>query len=56
MLAVWAADAGEALVQIALEKGGHGAIDNRPPESVLGLIPLVVNLLEGRDFLHYPIA
>jgi len=36
MLAVWAADAGEALVQIAaLEKGRHGAIDNRPPESVM---------------------
>jgi len=52
MLAVWAVDAGEALVQIAaLEKGGHGAIDNRPPESVLGLITLVVNLLEGREML-----
>jgi len=39
-------------VQIAaLEKGSHGAINNRPPESVLGLIPLVIDMLEGREML-----
>ena len=49
MAAVRAADAGEALVQIAaLEKGRHGALDDRPPEAVLGLESLVVDLLEGR--------
>ena len=38
VVAVRAADAGEALVQIAaVEKGRHGALDDRPPEAVLGL-------------------
>ena len=52
MAAVRAADAGEALVQIAaLEKGRHGVLDDRPPEAVLGLESLVVDLLEGRKAL-----
>ena len=50
VLAVRAADAGEALVQVAtVEKGRHGALDDRPPEAVLGLKPLVVDLLEGGE-------
>jgi hypothetical protein len=45
--AVRAADAGEALVQIAaLEKGRHGALDDRPPVAVLGRKAIVVNLLQ----------
>ena len=32
-----------------LEKGRHGALDDRPPEAVLGLKPLVVDLLEGGE-------
>jgi hypothetical protein len=52
VLAVRAADAGEALVQIAaLEKGPHGALDDRAPEAVLGRKPLVVDLLEGLEML-----
>jgi hypothetical protein len=48
--AVRAAHAGEALVQIgALEKGRHGARHDRPPETVLGLKLLVVDLLEGPE-------
>jgi hypothetical protein len=50
--AVAAADAGEAALQIAaLQKGRHAALDDRPPEAVLGLIPLVVDLLERREML-----
>ena len=52
VVAVRAADAGEALVQVAaLEKGRHGALDDRPPEAVLGRKPLVVDLLEGLEML-----
>ena len=50
VLAVAAADAGEAFVQVAaLQKRGHAALDDRPPETILGLIPLVVDLHEGRE-------
>jgi hypothetical protein len=46
------ADAGEALVQIAaLPKGRHAALDDRPPETVLGRKPLVIDLLEGLEML-----
>ena len=46
--AVRAANASEALVQVAAgEKGLHAALDDRPPEAVLGLEPFVVDLLEG---------
>ena len=31
----------------ALEKGRHRLLDDRPPETVLGLIALVVDLKEG---------
>jgi hypothetical protein len=52
VLAVGTADAGEALVQItALEKGRHGALDDRPPEAVLGLKTFVVESLEGLKML-----
>ena len=57
--AVGAAHAGEALVQIAaLEKGRHGALHDRPPEAVLGLEALVVDLLEGLEMAvhHAPQA
>ncbi len=48
--AVGAADAGEALVQIAaLEKRRHGPLDDRPPEAVLGREALLVDLLEGLE-------
>ena len=33
----------------ALQIGRHAPLDDRPPEAVLGLIPLVVDLLEGRE-------
>jgi len=50
VVAVGAADAGEALAQVAAgEKSPHGALDDRPPEAVLGLITLVVDLLEGLE-------
>ena len=52
VVAVGAADAGEALVQVAaLEKGLHAALDDRAPEAVLGRKPLVVDLLEGLEML-----
>ncbi len=48
VLAVGAANSGESFLQIAaLEKGRHRLRDDRPPETVLGLITLVVDLLEG---------
>jgi hypothetical protein len=51
-MAVRAADARETFLQIAaLEKGGHAAVDHRPPEAVLGLKLLVVGLLEGVKML-----
>ena len=44
------ADAGEAVMQIAAgEKGRHGSLDDWPPEAILGLKPLVVDLLEGLE-------
>ena len=50
MLAVRAADTREALMQVAaLEKGVDGALDDRPPEAVLGLKLLVIDLLEGLE-------
>jgi len=50
VLAVRAADSGEALVQVAaLQKGGHAALDDRPPETVLGSITLVVDLRKGGE-------
>jgi hypothetical protein len=52
VVAVRAADAGEALVQIAaLEKGRHRAFDDRAPEAILGRKPLVIDLLEGLEML-----
>ena len=46
-MAVRAADAGEALVQVAAaEKGRHRPLDDRPPVAVLRLEPLVVDPLE----------
>jgi hypothetical protein len=51
-VAVRAADAGEALVQVAaLEKGRHGAFHDRAPEALLGRKPLVIDLLEGVEVL-----
>jgi hypothetical protein len=50
VVAVRAADSGETLVQIAaLQEGRHGALDDRPPETILGLKSLVVDLLEGGE-------
>ena len=47
VLAVGTAHAGKPLLQItALEKGGHGLLDDRPPETLLGLIAFVVDLLK----------
>ncbi|MEO2048928.1 MAG: hypothetical protein ABGX16_20415 [Pirellulales bacterium] len=47
MLAARAANSSKTLLQIpALEKGCHGSLDNRAPETVLGLKPFIVNLLE----------
>jgi len=47
VLAVGAEDSREALLQIAtLEKRCHTAVDDRSPESVLGLIAFVVGLPE----------
>ena len=52
MVAVRAADAGEAFVQVAaLEEGLHAVLDDRAPEAVLGRKPLVVDLLEGVEVL-----
>ena len=52
VVAVRAADAGEALVQIAaLEKSRRATRNDRAPEAVLGLKPLVVDLLEGLEML-----
>ena len=57
VLTVGAANSGEAFLQIAaLEKGGHRLLDDRSrPASgcptVLGLITLVVDLLEGVKML-----
>jgi len=48
VLAVRAANPGKALCEIpTLEKALHRALDDRPPVAVLGLKPLVVDLLEG---------
>jgi hypothetical protein len=50
--AVRAADAGEALVQVAaLQKCLHRAFDDRAPEAVLSRKPLVVDLLESLEML-----
>ena len=50
--AVGAADAGEALMQIAaLEEGRYAVFDDGAPEAVLGRKPLVVDLLEGLEML-----
>lgn len=50
--AIRAADAGEALVQVAApEKGVHRAFDDRAPEAILGRKPLVIDLLEGVKML-----
>ena len=52
MVAVRAADAGEALVQIAAqEKGRHATLHDRALEAALGRKPLVVDLLEGGEML-----
>ncbi len=52
-MAVRAADAGETFLQIAaLEKGGHAALDDRPPEAVLSLKTLIVDLLKYLVMLH----
>jgi len=48
MPTVGAANSIKPFLQIAaLEKGCHRLFDDRPPEPVLGLITLVVDLLEG---------
>ena len=56
VLAVGAADPSKTFLQIAaLEKGRHAALDDRSPEAVLGLKPLVVDLAEGVKMLvHDP--
>ena len=52
VLAVRAANSGEAFLQIStLEKGCDGALDDRPPEAVLGLKAFVIDLLEGLKML-----
>ena len=52
MPAISAANTGEAFVQIAAgEKGRDGSLDDRPPEAVLGLKPLVVDPPEGLEML-----
>ena len=48
------ANSGEAFLHIAaltLKKGGHRLLDDRSPETVLGLIMLVLDLLEGVKML-----
>ena len=48
VLAVGTTNSGEAFLQIAaLEKSSHRLFDDGPPETILGLIALVVDLLEG---------
>ena len=48
--AIGAADAGETLMQVAaLEEGRHAALDDRPPDPVLGLKPTIVDLLKGGE-------
>ncbi len=56
VLAVGTAQAGEAVVKIAaFEKGRQPALDNRPPEAVVGLIALGVDLLERvKMFIQQP--
>lgn len=52
MPAVGAAHAGEAFLQIAApQKRGHRLLDDGAPETVLGLIALIVDLLEGVKML-----
>jgi hypothetical protein len=52
VLAVRASNPGKTFLQIpTLEKGGHGALNDRPPETVLGLKTLIVDLLEGLKIL-----
>jgi|GEM_PF-4524618 len=52
VFAVGAANARKPLLQIAaLQEGGHRLLDDRPPESVLGLVAFVVDLLEGVKML-----
>jgi hypothetical protein len=52
VVAVGAADAGEAFVQVAaLQKSLRRALDDRAPETVLGRKPLVIDLLEGLEML-----
>jgi len=52
VLAVRAANSGEAFLQIAtLQKGSHGAVQQRSPEAVLGLKLLVVDLAEAVKML-----
>jgi len=47
MLAVGAANSGEAFLQVAaLQKSLHRLLDDPAPETILGLIALVVDLLE----------
>jgi hypothetical protein len=50
VLAVRAADAGEAVMQVAVvEKGPYRPLDHRAPEAVLGPKLLVVHVLEGLE-------
>ena len=52
MLTVGAANSSIPFLQIAaLEKGRHGLLDDRSPETILGLIAMVVDLLEGVQML-----
>ena len=52
VVAVRAADAGEALLQVAaLQKCLHRAFDDRAPEAILSRKPLVIDLLEGLEML-----
>ena len=47
MTAVRAANSGKPFLQIAtLEKGCHGSLDHRAPETVLALKPFIVDLTE----------
>ena len=47
MFTVWATNSGKTCMQIAaLEIGCHRLLDDRSPVAVLGLVPLVVNLLK----------
>ena len=52
MAAVGTANTSKTFFQItALEKGSHGAVDDRSPEAVLGLKPLIIDLPEGVKML-----